>query len=71
MDVKSIFASKTIWGAIIGIAPTVLGHLGLNAADATQAVGHAQTIVNDLVQAIGFGMVVYGRWTATKAVKLL
>jgi hypothetical protein len=72
MDVKSIFASKTIWGAVIMLAPTIAGLLGLNltSADATAAVDHASGIVNNVIEVVGFFMVLWGRMTATKAVTL-
>lgn len=73
MDVKSIFASKTIWGGIIMIAPTIAQLLGLNlsAADATEAVTRGTSLVNGAIEAFGFFMVLWGRMTATKTVRLL
>ncbi|MBT3139987.1 hypothetical protein KL867_02895 [Ruegeria litorea] len=65
-DVKSFLASKTIWGAVIAVAPTVLGMLGLNVtgADAAEAAQH----VNAIITAAGGLLVVYGRVKATKAI---
>ena len=67
-DVKSLFASKTFWGAIIMFAPTVASVFGLNmtAQDATDAVGHVQTTVTAVVETVGFLTVLWGRMTATK-----
>lgn len=70
MDFKSVFASKTIWGAIVMIVPTILGLFGITAAESAQAVNHVTTIVSHGVELVGFVMVLWGRLTATKALKL-
>ncbi|MBT3140351.1 hypothetical protein DS909_17695 [Phaeobacter gallaeciensis] len=64
-EVKSFLASKTIWGAVIAVAPTALGFLGLNVtgADAAEAAQHVNAIIT---AAVGL-LVVYGRVKATKA----
>lgn len=68
-DSKSFLASKTIWGAVVMLLPTIAGYLGLTVteADAGQAVDAVQTIV----EAVGALLVVWGRATASKSLKLL
>ena len=70
MDVKSIFASKTIWGGVIMIAPTIAQLLGLNlsAADAADAVARGTSLVTGLIETVGLFVVIWGRMTAKKAV---
>lgn len=71
MDTKSILSSKTIWGGVMMLAPTVLAWLGVSSADATHAIGNVQAMVSNGAELFGFAMVIWGRWTASKAVKLL
>lgn len=63
---KSFLKSKTIWGAVIAVAPAVASMIGLSlsSADASEAVTHLDSIVT----AVGGLIVIYGRVTATKAI---
>ena len=70
MDVKSIFASKTIWGAILMFAPTVLGFFGFTATEATGAINEVQAFVTHAVSFVGFVLTIWGRFTAKKALTL-
>lgn len=62
---KSIFTSITFWATVLTafstFFPTVYGKLGIT--DQTAAVSH-------IVNAIGYCLIVYGRFRATKAVTL-
>ncbi len=62
---KSILASKTIWGILIAAAPTVAQLFGyqLGANFATEAAG----TVDQLVQLAGLAFAAYGRMKATTA----
>jgi uncharacterized membrane protein len=63
---KSFLASKTIWGAVIAVAPAVAGLFGVTVtgADASEAAGH----LNSIVAAVGGLVAVYGRVTARKMI---
>jgi len=65
-NVKSFLKSKTIWGAIIAVAPSVTGLFGytITGADITTATGH----MNDLVTAAGGLLAVFGRVMASKKI---
>lgn len=65
-DVKSFLRSKTIWGAVIAVAPPVLNLLGysVTGADVAQVSGS----IDSIVTAVGALLAVYGRVTATKAI---
>lgn len=66
MESKSIFASKTVWGAVIAVAPMVLQTAGITlTADETAALGG---LIDPIVTLVGFVLAVYGRVTATKAI---
>lgn len=60
-ECKSIFASKTLWGAVIMLVASVLKAFGIEIADAE--VTNVSTNVAELV---GFIMVVWGRFSARK-----
>lgn len=66
-DVKSIFASKTLWGILISVVPTILQGAGITADQATGAVTDVQAIINHVMQLLGVVLAVWGRFTATKA----
>ena len=70
-DIKNVFASKTIWGAIAMLAPTVLGFFGVTAAETAEGIGHATSLVNDAIVAVGFVLTIWGRISATKSLRLL
>lgn len=64
MDIKSIFASKTFWGAVISLlgqfVPNLFTLLGVT----------PDAVVQWVVVAIGFGLTVYGRYKATHQVSV-
>lgn len=65
-DTKSILASKTVWGALIAVAPMLLQTAGVNlTADETSALGG---LIDPIVSLVGFVLAVYGRVSATKAI---
>lgn len=65
-DTKSIFASKTVWGAVIMVAPIALQAMGVSlTADETAALGD---LIDPIVSLVGFVLTVYGRMSATKAI---
>lgn len=65
-DIKSFFASKTVWGAAIAILPNIAALFGLNIApgDAASAAGHVQ----EIAAAVGGLIAIWGRVTATKRI---
>jgi hypothetical protein len=63
MDSKSIFASKTFWGAVLAVAAPIAGQFGLTL--------DVEGWSNDIVSLLGAAIVIWGRWTATKPVKLV
>lgn len=69
MPNKSIFSSKTFWGAAISLVavlgPSLFTYIGLSADASSQA-----TVVDKIVGGISFLLTVYGRFKATGAVSL-
>jgi hypothetical protein len=65
-EVKSLFASKTIWGAFIAIIAGVLSLFGyqLGAADQAELINAASGIA----AAVGGLLAVYGRVVASKRI---
>ena len=65
-NVKSFLRSKTIWGAMIAVAPPVANLLGysVTGADVAQVSGS----IDSIVTAVGCLWAVFGRVTATKAI---
>jgi len=72
-DVKSVFASKTLWGLVITAAPTIAGWFGLSitAADATAGVGYLQNTITAGMELIGWATILWGRLSAKTQLKLL
>lgn len=65
--VKSIFESKTFWGAVLAVAGSIAGMLGYTFGAAEQQA--VVEIVSTMVSTIGSGLAIYGRVVATKAIK--
>lgn len=63
---KSLFASKTIWGALLAIAAPVVGMAGytMTAADQAEIV----TLVTSAMSLVGGAVALWGRITATKRI---
>lgn len=68
---KSIFASKTFWGAVISllsqVAPHLLVSIGLTPDAATEYLAH---IAQEVLIVIGFALTIYGRYKANRSVSL-
>jgi hypothetical protein len=65
-DVKSIFASKTVWGGLIAVAAALLGLFGYTITPADQvAVVEAVAAIGS---AVGGVLAIYGRIVATKRI---
>lgn len=60
---KSIFLSKTIWGLLIAVLAEVLKAHGVSVDQAG--------LVNDAITAIGTGVAIYGRFTASKTLHVI
>ena len=60
MDTKSVLKSKTVWGILIAILPTLLPLLGIPLPPA----------VADALIAAGSSLGIYGRVTATERIRL-
>ena len=65
-DVKSLFASKTIWGAVIALLAGALSLLGYQLAPADQS--ELVNLVSGLAAAVGGGIAIYGRVVASKRI---
>ena len=65
-EVKSLIASKTFWGAMVGIAGGLLalGHYTLSADDAKQSV----ELITGIVTNVGSLIAIYGRVVASKKI---
>ena len=61
-DTKSILESKTFWGLVVALAMPTLAKHGI--------IVDPTGLTTDLATAIGGVMALYGRFTATKGVKL-
>lgn len=63
-DTKPVFASKTVWGALVAIAASLAGLAGFTLAEGDQA-----ELIDLLAQGatlIGAAIALYGRISATK-----
>jgi hypothetical protein len=66
LEMKPWYQSKTVWGALIAIAASLLGRAGLEIGGAEQAeIAEALTT---LAGTVGGLLALYGRLTATKGV---
>lgn len=63
MDAKSIFLSKTFWGLAIAVASPILATHGWTL--------DAEAWSNDIMTLAGAGLALWGRFTASKPVKVL
>jgi uncharacterized protein YcfJ len=61
MESKSIFLSKTFYGALMVVGAVVAGMLGYT-------IGDAEGFGNDLLTLVGAGVAVYGRVKAVKKI---
>ncbi len=63
MDTKIFLASKTVWGVVLIALPQILPLLGISfTADDTSLL---TTTGDQVFQAIGALIVVWGRWSAS------
>ena len=74
LDSKFFLKSKTIWGVIVTFAPALLAAVGIDGtADWASVDSAAVGLLNafdQLNEAVGAALVVWGRWTADKALTL-
>lgn len=63
MDDKSIFASKTFWGVVLAVAAPIAAKYGLTL--------DVEGWSNDAVTFVGAALAIWGRWTATRPVRLV
>jgi hypothetical protein len=66
-EIKSIFASKTMWGILITALPTVLGLFKLHVTDVAAFTAGAQELVDVAITLGGALFAAYGRLKATSA----
>ncbi len=64
-DSKSIFASTTFWGLVLGAAAPLAAHNGITIPADTGG------LVNQIAGLVGDGIALYGRFKATQPVHLL
>ena len=62
-DIKGFFQSKTVWGALIAIAPPVASLFGYDIGK--DDVAGFQTHLDSIITAVGALIAMYGRVTAT------
>jgi hypothetical protein len=65
-DVKSIFASKTIWGGLLALAASAAAIWGYSITPADQA--QIVELITGIGGAIGSVLAIYGRIVATKKI---
>ena len=63
---KSIFSSTTFWGSVVSLIAILAPHIYANIAGSASQT----TVVSTIVAIIGFGVTVYGRFTAKQVVTL-
>lgn len=66
-DVKSVFASKTIWGGMLAFAAPVVAHF-LHVSIADVDVQQISETIAGVIGAIGGLIAVFGRIKATKVI---
>ncbi len=66
VEEKQWYQSKTIWGALIAVAASMLGGLGISIEGAVQ--NDLAEAMLQLVGAIGAMIAVYGRLSATEII---
>jgi hypothetical protein len=66
-EAKSLFASKTFWGAIIAIAASLAGMAGYTFGEADQQA--LVEIITTVGTSVGGLLAIYGRVKATKPIK--
>lgn len=64
-EIKSMFASKTLWGIIIASLPSVLGMFHLHITDTAAFAAGAQDMVDTIITLSGSVFAAYGRFKAT------
>jgi hypothetical protein len=72
-DTKSLLASRTVWGALIAIAASLAGAVGLSISAAEQAtaldlIDQAFGEWDRIAALIGGGLALYGRIRATRRI---
>lgn len=75
MDPKFFMASKTIWGVIVMVIPTVSAFLGYDwsaqdAADLNAVGTGLGAIAEKGFEVVGLAITIYGRFVASGALKL-
>lgn len=65
-EVKSVLASKTVWGGILAVLAAVAGFLGYTVTPADQVA--LMEIGAAVVGAVGGVLAIYGRIVATKRI---
>lgn len=66
-DSKSVFASKTVWGAVIALVASGLGLLGIPFAEGDQA--QMVELATQAATLIGAALALYGRIAATRKLR--
>ena len=66
-EIKSVFASKTMWGILIAALPTVLGLFKFHVTDVAAFAAGAQDLVDTGLTLVGSVLAAYGRLKATSA----
>lgn len=60
---KSFLLSKTVWGLVLAVASPIAARYGFTIDEAAW--------VNDIVTALGAALAIYGRFTATKELRVV
>lgn len=64
-EIKSLFASKTVWGVVIAALPTVLAVFGYKVSDVAAFTAGADQLVDGIITLVGSALAIYGRLKAT------
>lgn len=64
-EIKSLFASKTVWGVVIAALPTVLAVFGYKVSDVAAFSAGADQLVDGIITLVGSALAIYGRLKAT------
>lgn len=66
-DTKNILLSKTVWGVVISLLPSLLSLFHLQVSDVAAFTAGSEQLVDQCIQLAGAAFAVYGRLKATKA----
>lgn len=66
---KFVLKSKTVWGVILMVAPTLLGLVGVQFPE--DMANDLDQIIVGAIEVIGMALALWGRWNATTSLTVL